>query len=77
MPRRCWQGDYGDYLFAPGRINPSKRLELILRGLAATRSKIRLVIAGVAENPAYQQDLHRAGAGTGHREPGHLAGPGR
>jgi len=55
---RLWQGKYGDYLFAPGRINPSKRLELILRGLAATRSKIRLVIAGVAENPAYQQDLH-------------------
>lgn len=52
------QGGYGDYLFAPGRINPSKRLELILRGLAATRSKIPLVIAGVAENPAYQQDLH-------------------
>jgi glycosyltransferase involved in cell wall biosynthesis/SAM-dependent methyltransferase len=55
---RLWQGEYGDYLFAPGRINPSKRLELILRGLAATRSKIRLVIAGVAENPRYQQDLH-------------------
>ena len=55
---RLWQGGYGDYLFAPGRINPSKRLELILRGLAATRSKIPLVIAGVAENPGYQQDLH-------------------
>lgn len=55
---RLWQGDYGDYLFAPGRINPSKRLELILRGLAATRSKIKLVIAGVAENPGYQQELH-------------------
>jgi glycosyltransferase involved in cell wall biosynthesis/SAM-dependent methyltransferase len=55
---RLWQGEYGDYLFAPGRINPSKRLELILRGMATTRSKIRLVIAGVAENPGYQQDLH-------------------
>lgn len=53
------QGGYGDYLFAPGRINPSKRLELILRGLAATRSRIPLVIAGVAENPAYQDRLHR------------------
>ena len=52
------QGAYGDYLFAPGRINPSKRLELILRGLAAARSHIPLVIAGVAENPGYQQDLH-------------------
>lgn len=54
---RFRQGDYGDYLFAPGRINPSKRLELILAGLAATRSQMRLVVAGVAENPAYQDRL--------------------
>ncbi|MFP7675705.1 glycosyltransferase [Marivita sp. S0852] len=52
------QGAYGDYLFAPGRINPSKRLELILQGLATTKSRIPLVIAGVAENPAYQDKLH-------------------
>jgi len=52
------QGDYGDYLFAPGRINPSKRLELVLKGLAAAKSKFKLVIAGVAENPAYQDKLN-------------------
>jgi glycosyltransferase involved in cell wall biosynthesis len=52
-------GSYGDYLFAPGRINPSKRLELILRALAETRSKMRLVIAGVSENPAYQEKLYK------------------
>ena len=50
-------GGYSDYLFAPGRINPSKRLELILEALAATRSQIKLVVAGVAENPAYQDRL--------------------
>jgi glycosyltransferase involved in cell wall biosynthesis/SAM-dependent methyltransferase len=54
---RIRQGAYGDYLFAPGRINPSKRLELILQGLAATGSRIRLVVAGVAENPSYQKRL--------------------
>lgn len=53
------QGGYGDYLFAPGRINPSKRLDLILKGLAATKSRIPLVIAGTAENPAYQDKLHK------------------
>ncbi|WP_306112496.1 glycosyltransferase [Roseovarius sp. MMSF_3448] len=49
------QGDYGDYLFVPGRINPSKRLELSLQALVHSRT--RLVIAGVAENPAYQNHL--------------------
>lgn len=56
---RMIQGRYGDYLFAPGRINPSKRLDLILRGLATTRSKMKLVVAGVAENPAYQNKLYQ------------------
>lgn len=55
---RMLQGGYGDYLFAPGRINPSKRLDLILKGLAASPSKPRLVVAGVAENPSYQSTLH-------------------
>ncbi len=49
------QGSYGDYLFVPGRINPSKRLELTLEALAQSRA--RLIIAGVAENPAYQNHL--------------------
>ena len=52
-------GPYGDYLFAPGRINPSKRLELMLDALASTRSKMRLVIAGTAENPAYAHALYK------------------
>lgn len=52
-------GEYGDYLFAPGRINPSKRLELILDALAKTRSKMRLVIAGTAENPEYAKALYK------------------
>jgi glycosyltransferase involved in cell wall biosynthesis/SAM-dependent methyltransferase len=59
------QGGYGDYLFAPGRINPSKRLDLILQALAKARSKIRLVIAGRAENPAYEAELHRLAAELG------------
>lgn len=51
------QGTFGDYLFVPGRLNASKRLELTLQ--AAARSKVRLVVAGMAENPAYQQQLIR------------------
>lgn len=54
-----YQGEYGDYIFAPGRINPSKRLELLLRSLAEAKSNIKLIIAGVAENPSYQKKLYR------------------
>lgn len=51
------QGAFGDYLFAPGRLNRSKRPELLLQALALTRPPLQLVIAGVPENPAYLQDL--------------------
>ena len=53
------EGPFGDYLFAPGRINPSKRLELMLDALATVRGKMRLVIAGTPENPAYGHDLYK------------------
>jgi glycosyltransferase involved in cell wall biosynthesis/SAM-dependent methyltransferase len=52
-------GPYGDYLFVPGRINPSKRLELTLDALAQTKTGMRLVIAGTAENPAYAHELYK------------------
>ncbi|WP_104019673.1 glycosyltransferase [Roseovarius nitratireducens] len=51
------QGPFGDYLFAPGRLNPSKRPELLLQALARTTPPLRLVIAGVAGNPAYLDRL--------------------
>lgn len=51
------QGSFGDYLFAPGRLNPSKRPELLLKALARTAPPLRLVIAGVAENPSYLDSL--------------------
>jgi len=59
LAERLVQGDTGDYLFAPGRINPSKRLDLVLKSLARSASSPPLVIAGIAENPAYQEQLHK------------------
>ncbi|MGR3660745.1 MAG: glycosyltransferase [Paracoccaceae bacterium] len=59
MFERMRQGAFGDYLFAPGRVNPSKRLDLVLEALARTSSPTRLVVAGVAENPAYQEKLYQ------------------
>ncbi|MFC6589799.1 glycosyltransferase [Sulfitobacter pacificus] len=57
-------GSYSDYLFVPGRINPSKRLELTLQALAHAPGT-RLVIAGTAENPAYQDQLIQLAAELG------------
>jgi len=59
------QGSFGDYLFAPGRLNPSKRVDLMLRALAKVPGPLRLVIAGVPENPAYLDELHRLAAALG------------
>src|SRR6056297_87938 len=50
-------GPFGDYLFAPGRVNASKRPELLLQALAGTAAPLRLVVAGVAENPSYMEKL--------------------
>jgi glycosyltransferase involved in cell wall biosynthesis len=50
-------GRFGDYLFAPGRLNRSKRPELLLKALACTSPPLRLVIAGVPENPTYLEEL--------------------
>lgn len=62
---RLTQGDFGDYLFAPGRLNPSKRVDLMLRALAKVPGPLRLVIAGVPENPAYLVELRNLAAALG------------
>lgn len=48
---------FDDFLFAPGRINPSKRIDLMLAALAKTTSPVHLVVAGRPEDPAYLQTL--------------------
>mgnify|MGYP003112466231 CR=1 FL=1 len=62
---RLTQGDFGDYLFAPGRLNPSKRVDLMLRALAKVPGPLRLVIAGVPENPAYLDELRALATALG------------
>lgn len=43
---RIRPGAYGDYLLAPGRFEPIKRFDLVVRAMAAVRSPVRLLIAG-------------------------------
>lgn len=59
------QGGFGNYIFAPGRLNPSKRVDLMLRALAKVPGSLRLVIAGVPENPAYLHELRDLAAALG------------
>lgn len=59
------QGAYGNTLFVPGRLNPSKRLELTLQALAATSAGVGLVVAGVAEDDGYRQHLKRLASDLG------------
>lgn len=57
------QGPYGDYLFAPSRMNGSKRQMLMLDALARSRSGARLVFAGPADRESFMDDF-RARART-------------
>jgi glycosyltransferase involved in cell wall biosynthesis len=43
--------DYGDYIFAPGRINSTKRQRLLVESMAHCRTGVRLVVAGSTESP--------------------------
>ncbi|MBM2295140.1 glycosyltransferase family 4 protein [Sulfitobacter pseudonitzschiae] len=53
------QGGFGDYLFAPSRLTPGKRQDLILEALAETRDSIRIVFAGVPDTRAYFDQLRQ------------------
>lgn len=55
---RYRSGDYGDYLFTVGRLDPMKRFDLLLRAVAAAKSPLRCVIAG--EGPDRERLLELA-----------------
>lgn len=44
--------EYGDYIFAGGRINAGKRQHLLVEAMAKAGSQVRLVIAGPPDSPA-------------------------
>lgn len=49
-PDQYGDAGQGDYIFAAGRINATKRQELLLHALESTTSGVRLVIAGMPES---------------------------
>jgi glycosyltransferase involved in cell wall biosynthesis len=48
---------YGDYVFFPSRITPTKRQQLLVQALAHTRSGVRAVIAGAPDVSSYLDPL--------------------
>ena len=59
---------YGDYLFYPSRITSFKRQHLAIESMQYTRSKVRLVLAGRADEPDYENRLKRLIAAKGLEE---------
>jgi glycosyltransferase involved in cell wall biosynthesis len=46
-----------DYLFFPSRLCVPKRQELVLEALAQTRNHVRILFAGVSDQPSYASKL--------------------
>jgi glycosyltransferase involved in cell wall biosynthesis len=60
-PRRYRCDDYGDYLFAVSRLDPLKRIDLIVSALAEPPARhVRVVIAGDGESRADLEALARS-----------------
>lgn len=51
---RC--GEYGDYVFLPGRITASKRQHLVVESMRYVTTKVRLIVAGKEEA---EEDIQR------------------
>ena len=58
LGERYRSGEYGDYLFSVGRLDPMKRFDLLLRVVAAAKSPVRCIIAG--EGPDRERLLRLA-----------------
>ena len=46
-------GEYGDYIFAGGRIGPGKRQHLLVEAIASAPSNLKLIIAGPLDEQEY------------------------
>jgi glycosyltransferase involved in cell wall biosynthesis len=57
--------EYGDYIFAPGRVNQAKRQQLLVESMEFCRSPVKLIVAGKAERKedadAIKAIIHKRG----------------
>lgn len=52
-------GEYGDYLFMPGRLHRWKRVELIIKAMKYVKAPIKLKIAGTGEDEGLYKKMAR------------------
>lgn len=58
-PERFRGGEYGQYVFAAGRVGPGKRQHLLVEAMRFVRSDLRLVIAGPLDTEDYGIQLRQ------------------
>ena len=59
---RLWSGPYGDYLLSDARLDAAKRLDLLLRALACTKTAVRCVLMSTGPE---RERLERLAASLG------------
>jgi glycosyltransferase involved in cell wall biosynthesis len=62
-------GEYGNYIFAGGRVSPGKRQHLLIEAMRHVRSGIKLVIAGPPDDVETRVAIERLASeyGVGHK----------
>jgi glycosyltransferase involved in cell wall biosynthesis/SAM-dependent methyltransferase len=71
---RLREGPFGDYLYAPSRLGPTKRQTLMIEALAHAPGA-RLVIAGPPDAPGYDDELRRLARARGVEDRVEVLGP--
>jgi glycosyltransferase involved in cell wall biosynthesis/SAM-dependent methyltransferase len=59
LATRLRTGEFGDYFYYPSRISTAKRQDFVLRSLARSKSRAKVVFSGSPDNPAYGEELRR------------------
>ena len=69
LATRLRTGDFGDYFYYPSRIAFAKRQDFVLRALARSNSRAKVVFSGAPDNPAYGEELRKLAhdLGVAHR----------
>jgi glycosyltransferase involved in cell wall biosynthesis len=52
-------GDYGEYIFAGGRVGPGKRQHLLVEAMRLARCSVKLIIAGPLDDEQYGRQLEQ------------------
>jgi len=56
-PERFRNGGYGDYIYYASRINRTKRQLLAVQAMKHTKTDVKLLLTGKAEDPAYTKEI--------------------